>query len=357
MPKLIIQIPCLNEAETLPETVAALPREIRGIDSIEILVIDDGSRDATAETARRIGVHHIVRFPQNQGLAQAFSAGLDAALKLGADIVVNTDADNQYEARDIPALIAPILAGDADMVVGDRGPESIAHFSPLKRSLQFYGSWVVRGLSGTNIPDAASGFRAFSRRAALRLNVISDFTYTLETLVQAGKKQLAVTHVPVRSRQTRPSRLFSSIPSYLRRSFVTLVRIYSLYEPIRVFWTLGALMVLSGFGIGMRFFYHYLTTGGAGMVQSLILAGALTIIGVQTILMGLIADLIASSRSLVEDTLLRVRKIELRLGEEPDLEPGFHPDEEEVGRAATSGPERELEAEPAPPRKTGAASR
>ena len=348
MPKLIIQIPCLNEAETLPQTVAALPREIPGVDSIEFLVIDDGSSDATAETARRVGVHHIVRFPQNQGLAQAFSAGLDAALKLGADIMVNTDADNQYEALDIPALIRPILAGEADMVVGDRGPESIAHFSPLKRSLQFYGSWVVRGLSGTNVPDAASGFRAFSRRAALRLNVISDFTYTLETLVQAGKKQLAVTHVPVRSRQTRPSRLFSSIPSYLRQSFVTLVRIYSLYEPIRVFWTLGALMVLSGVAIGLRFLYYYLKMGGAGMIQSLILAGALMIIGVQTILMGLIADLIASSRSLVEDTLLRVRKIELRLGEVADLEPGFHPE-------AQPAPE-EAAPEPAP-RKTGATSR
>jgi glycosyltransferase involved in cell wall biosynthesis len=329
MPKLIIQIPCLNEADVLASTVAALPRKLPGIDEVEILVIDDGSEDATADVARRAGVDHIVRFPQHQGLAKAFSAGVDAALKLGADIIVNTDADNQYEARDIPALVKPILEGRADMVIGDRGPESIAHFSRVKRALQFYGSWVVRGLSGTDVPDAASGFRALSRRAALRLNVMSDFTYTLETLVQAGKKQLAVTHVPVRTRETRPSRLFSSIPGYLRRSFVTLVRIYSLYEPIRVFWSLGAMMVIAGVVIGIRFLYYYLFDPvGAGKIQSLILAAALSIIGVQTILMGLIADLIALSRSLTEDTLLRVRKIELRLGETPDLEPGYHPEEE-----------------------------
>jgi glycosyltransferase involved in cell wall biosynthesis len=316
MPKLIIQIPCLNEAAVLAATIAALPRELPGIDTIEFLVIDDGSEDETVEVARRAGVDHIVRFPQHQGLAKAFSAGIDAALKLGADIIVNTDADNQYEARDIPALV------------------KLAHFSPLKRTLQFYGSWVVRGLSGTDVPDAASGFRALSRRAALRLNVISDFTYTLETLVQAGKKQLAVTHVPVRTRETRPSRLFSSIPTYLRRSFVTLVRIYSLYEPIRVFWTLGAVMVLAGVTIGVRFLYYYLfDPSGAGKIQSLILAAALSIIGVQTILMGLIADLIALSRSLTEDTLLRVRKIELRLGELPDIEPGYHPEVDEPAAA------------------------
>lgn len=327
MPKLIIQIPCLNEAEVLATTIAALPRRVPGCDAVEFLVIDDGSQDATVDVARRAGVDHIVRFPQNQGLAKAFSAGVDAALKLGADIIVNTDADNQYEARDIPALVKPILDGRADMVIGDRGPESIAHFSPIKRALQFYGSWVVRGLSGTDVPDAASGFRALSRRAALRLNVISDFTYTLETLVQAGKKQLAVTHVPVRTRETRPSRLFRSIPAYLQRSFLTLVRIYSLYEPIRVFWTLGALMVTAGVTIGLRFLYYYVTDPrGAGKIQSLILAAALSIIGVQTILMGLIADLIALSRSLTEDTLLRVRKIELRLGEMPEMEPGYHPE-------------------------------
>lgn len=211
------------------------------------------------------------------------------------------------------------------MVVGDRNPATLRHFSPLKRVLQACGSWVVRGLSGTDVPDAASGFRAFSRRAALRLNVISDFTYTLETLVQAGKKQLAVTHVPVRTRETRPSRLFRSIPSYLYRSFLTLVRIYSLYQPIRLFWALGSLMVVAAMLIGARFLWAYFTTGGAGMVQSLILAAALAIIGVQTILMGLIADLIGASRSLIEDGLLRVRRIELELDMPPDLEPGVHP--------------------------------
>jgi glycosyltransferase involved in cell wall biosynthesis len=335
MVKLIIQIPCLNEAEVLAKTVAALPRKVHGVDAIELLVIDDGSEDGTVGVARRAGVDHIVRFPQHQGLAKAFSAGIDAALKLGADIIVNTDADNQYEARDIPALVKPILDGRADMVIGDRGPESVAHFSPLKRMLQFYGSWVVRGLSGTDVPDAASGFRALSRRAALRLNVMSDFTYTLETLVQAGKKQLAVTHVPVRTRETRPSRLFTSIPGYLQRSFLTLVRIYSLYEPIRVFWTFGGLMVAAGVTIGVRFlFYYFLDHSGAGKIQSLILAAALSIIGVQTILMGLVADLIALSRALTEDTLLRVRKIELRLGELPDTEPGYHPESDHEPPAA-----------------------
>ena len=338
MPKLIIQIPCLNEAETLPETIAALPRTLAGVDEIEFLIVDDGSDDGTADVARGLGVDHIVRFPQNQGLARAFSAGVDAALKLGADIIVNTDADNQYEAQDIPALIEPILAGRADMVVGDRGPADLEHFSPSKRVLQFYGSWAVRGLSGTKVPDAASGFRAFDRRAALRLNVISEFTYTLETLVQAGKKQLAVAYVPVRTRQTRPSRLFRSIPDYLRRSFVTLVRIYSLYEPIRVFWTLGSVMVGVGVLLGLRFVVYSLLFGPQGLVQSLILASALTVVGVQTILMGLIADLIASSRSLTEDTLLRVRKMELRLGEKPDLEPGYH----------KPGAEEESSAEPTP---------
>jgi len=345
MPKLIIQIPCLNEAETLPVTIKALPRSFPGVDEIEFLVIDDGSEDGTADVARALGVDHIVRFPQNQGLARAFSAGVDAALKLGADIIVNTDADNQYEADDIPALVQPILDGKADMVIGDRGPADLEHFSASKRFLQFYGSWAVRGLSGTKVPDAASGFRAFDRRAALRLNVISDFTYTLETLVQAGKKQLAVSYVPVRTRQTRPSRLFRSIPDYLRRSLVTLVRIYSLYEPIRVFWTLGGLMILAGTLLGGRFVIYSFLYGPQGLIQSLILAASLTIIGVQTVLMGLIADLIASSRALTEDTLLRVRKMELRLGEKPDVEPGYHRVEEDeqteavparAGRGATT---------------------
>lgn len=329
MTKLIIQIPCLNEAESLPETIAQLPRSISGVDSVEFLVIDDGSTDGTAGVARSLGVDHVVRFSQHQGLARAFSAGLDAALKLGADLIVNTDADNQYDARDIPALIQPILEGRADMVVGDRDTDQIAHFSKLKRRLQYLGSWVVRGLSGTTIPDAASGFRAFDRRAALRLNVMSDFTYTLETLIQAGKKQLAVAHVKVRTRPTRPSRLIRSIPVYLRRSFLTLVRIYSLYEPIRVFWSLGGVMLLAGLVLGGRFVILSVLYGPQGLIQSLILAAALAIIGVQTILMGLVADLIASSRTLTEDTLHRVRKIELRLGLDADLLPGYRAAEKE----------------------------
>jgi glycosyltransferase involved in cell wall biosynthesis len=335
MPKLIIQIPCLNEEDSLPETISALPREIPGVDTIEILIVDDGSRDDTIRVAREAGVDHVVRFPENQGLARAFSAGIDAALKLGADIIVNTDADNQYEADDIPALIQPILLGRADMVVGDRAPSRIQHFSPLKRFLQNYGSWVVRGLSGTEVPDAASGFRAFDRRAALQLNVISDFTYTLETLVQAGKKQIAVAYVPVRTRETRPSRLFRSMPSYLRRSLVTLVRIYSLYEPIRVFWSLGLLMLGVGFLLFVRFGVYSVLYGPQGLIQSLIIGSALSIIGVQTILMGLIADLIAANRSLIEDTLLRVRKLELSAGEEPDLEPGYHASTQSLAEASS----------------------
>lgn len=336
MPKLIIQIPCLNEEDSLPATILALPREIPGVDVVEILIVDDGSSDDTIRVAREAGVDHVVRFAQNQGLARAFSAGVDAALKLGADIIVNTDADNQYEADDIPALIEPILLGQADMVVGDRSPEKIEHFSPLKRFLQTYGSWVVRGLSGTEVPDAASGFRAFDRRAALRLNVISDFTYTLETLVQAGKKQIAVAYVPVRTRATRPSRLFRGMPSYLRRSLVTLVRIYSLYEPIRVFWSLGLLMLGIGFLLFVRFGIYSMLFGPQGLVQSLIIGAALTIIGVQTILMGLIADLIASNRTLIEDTLLRVRKLELSSQEPPDLEPGYHESTQSVPQQPSS---------------------
>ena len=309
-------------------------------------MIDDGSTDGTAEVARSVGVEHVVRFSQHQGLARAFSAGLDAALKLGADLIVNTDADNQYDARDLPALIEPILQGRADMVVGDRDTDQIAHFSKLKRRLQYLGSWVVRGLSGTKIPDAASGFRAFDRRAALRLNVMSEFTYTLETLIQAGKKQLAVAHVKVRTRPTRPSRLVSSIPAYLRRSFLTLVRIYSLYEPIRVFWSLGGLMLLAGLLLGGRFLFLNLLYGPQGLVQSLILAAALSIIGVQTILMGLVADLIASSRTLTEDTLHRVRKIELRLGLDADLLPGYRLGETEgAGGEAAEVVEGRLEDE------------
>ena len=311
--KLVIQIPCLNEEETLPATLAALPRRVEGIDEIEIVIIDDGSTDATAEVARSLGVRHVVRAPVNQGLARAFSAGLDYALKLGADIIVNTDADGQYRGDQIQLLIDPILHHEADLVIGDRRPGRLAHFSPAKRLLQVIGSWVVRQLSGTRIPDATSGFRAFSREAALKMNVVSDFTYTLETIIQAGKKQLSITHVPIDvNPETRPSRLFPGIPSYIVRSAATLVRIYALYEPLRVFTIIGTTLLTGGSVIGARFVFYYFTDGGDGHIQSLILAAVLILAGFQTVLIGLLADLIGSSRRMLEDTLLRVRRLELR---------------------------------------------
>jgi glycosyltransferase involved in cell wall biosynthesis len=311
--KLVIQIPCLNEEETLPATLAALPRCVEGIDEIEIVIIDDGSTDATAEVARSLGVRHVVRAPVNQGLARAFSAGLDYALKLGADIIVNTDADGQYRGDQIQLLIDPILHHEADLVIGDRRPGRLAHFSPAKRLLQVIGSWVVRQLSGTRIPDATSGFRAFSREAALKMNVVSDFTYTLETIIQAGKKQLSITHVPIDvNPETRPSRLFPGIPSYIVRSAATLVRIYALYEPLRVFTIIGLTLLAGGAVIGGRFVFYYFTDGGDGHIQSLILAAVLILAGFQTVLIGLLADLIGSSRRMLEDTLLRLRRLELR---------------------------------------------
>ena len=320
MPKLIIQIPCFNEQEHLAETIAALPASIPGIDVIEVLIIDDGSTDATAETARLAGATYLLRFPVHLGLAKAFSAGLDAALKLGADLIVNTDADHQYPGHEIAALVRPILDGDAEMVIGDRAPHRIAHFSVGKRMLQGIGSWAVRRLSGTSVPDAASGFRAFTRRAALRLNVYTQFTYTLETIIQAGKKHIAIAHVPIQTNpERRPSRLFQSIASYVRRSVSTMARIYALYEPLTVFWGLGGFVLLVGAGIGLRFLIAYLQGEGGGHVQSLILAAVLIIVGFQTMLIGLVADLIANNRSLLEDTLFRVRELELRLGDGPDV--------------------------------------
>ncbi len=309
--KLIIQIPCLNEEEHLAATLRSLPRSIPGIDLVEVLVIDDGSHDRTAEIARQEGANYIVRFPNNRGLARAFRVGLDACLQLGADIIVNTDGDHQYDGADIPALIRPILEGQADMVVGDRDPFTVRHFSRGKRLLQHYGSWVVRTLSGTSIPDTTSGFRALSREAALRLNVISDFTYTIETIIQAGKKRLPVTHVPVRSYPTRESKLFHSVWEYVKRSASTIVRIYALYEPLKVFSYLGGFLILAGLIPGVRFLYYYFTGTGGGHIQSLLLTVLLIIIGFQTVLIGLVADLIAGNRNLIEDILCRLRCLEL----------------------------------------------
>jgi glycosyltransferase involved in cell wall biosynthesis len=317
--KLIIQIPCLNEAAQLPVAIPELPRAVPGFDVVELLVIDDGSTDDTVSVARSLGVDHIVKLPNNKGLAHAFQAGLDAALKLGADVIVNTDADNQYSAADIPALVAPILAGEADMVVGARDIAGIDHFSPLKKRLQRLGSAVVRRASGTEIPDATSGFRAYNREAALGLTVVSKFTYTLESLIQAGKGLVAVTHVPVHTNdKLRDSRLFGSMGSYVRRSIAALGRIYTAYEPLRVFTALSAVLAAGAVVAWTPFFYDWIVHGErGGRIQSIILGGVLTMAAVQCFALGVIADLISSHREVSQRTLERVRRIELELGVAP----------------------------------------
>ena len=310
--KLIIQIPCLNEEKTLAQTLSALPKSIKGVDVIETLVINDGSSDATVKVAQGNGVNHIVSFTKRKGLARAFAAGLDAALKAGADIIVNTDADGQYKGEDIPRLIKPILEGQADLVIGNRDIENVEQFSWIKKRLQRIGSWVIRHLSGSTVSDATTGFRAYNRDAALKLNIISDYTYTLESIIQAEHKSLAIANITISTNEVkRPSRLFKSIPEYIKRSILTIVRVYSMYNPFRLFITASAAISCLGILIGCRFLYYYFTVGGGGKIQSLILAALLIIIGFQLLVVGLVADLIASNRRLIEETLLRVRKIEL----------------------------------------------
>jgi glycosyltransferase involved in cell wall biosynthesis len=310
--KLIIQIPCYNEAGTLPVTLKDLPRRVEGFDKVEWLVIDDGSTDNTVEAAKAHGVDHIVGFSKNQGLARAFMAGLDACLKLGADVIVNTDADNQYNAKDIPVLVKPILDRRAELVVGTRPISEIRHFPIGKKLLQKLGSWVVRLASKTDIPDAPCGFRAMSREAALRLNVFNDYTYTLETIIQAGQKNMAIAFVPVKvNEDLRPSRLVRSIPSYVKRSVMTIVRIFVVYRPFRFFAAIGALLFSAGFVIGLRFLYYYFRDGGAGHVQSLIFSSILLGIGFQTMLVAFLADLQAVNRRLIEDLQYKLRKSEI----------------------------------------------
>ena len=315
MKKLIIQIPCLNEAETLPATLADLPTSVPGIDLIEVLVVDDGSKDGTADVARAHGVHHIVRLTRNKGLAAAFMAGIDASLKQGADFIVNTDADNQYAGSDIGKLVAPLLNGSADLTIGDRNIAELQHMSWRKRQLQALGSWVVRQVSNTTVPDTTSGFRAYTREAALRMTIVSEFSYTLESIIQAGKKRMAIAHVAVTTNpRTRKSRLFDSIFAYIKRSSATIVRIYAMYEPLKVFSYIGLTIFGAGVVLALRFLYEYFTdvTFGGRMVQSLIFSAVFMIIGFQVLLMGLLADVISANRKLLEDLLYRVRKIELR---------------------------------------------
>ena len=306
--KLIIQIPCFNEAGSLAVTLAALPRRLDGFDQVEWLVIDDGSTDGTADVARANGVHHIVSLGRNKGLARAFTAGLDACIELGADVIVNTDADNQYDAADIPKLVGPVLRGEAEIVVGARPIDAIRHFSPVKKALHKAGSFVVRVASKTEIADAPSGFRAISRGAAMMLNVFSDYTYTIETIIQAGQKNMAIISVPVGvNPELRPSRLITSIPNYIIRSAMTIVRIFAVYKPFRFFAAIGAGLFAAGFVIGLRFLWYYFKMGGDGHVQSLILAAVLLGIGFQTVLVAFLADLLAVNRRLLEDVRYRVR--------------------------------------------------
>lgn len=312
--KLIIQIPCYNEAETLRVALDHLPRAIDGIDQIEVLIINDGSTDDTVRVAREWGVNHIVSFKQNQGLARGFKAGLDACLHLGADIIVNTDADDQYCGDDIAKLVKPILEQKAEIVIGERPIDQTEHFSAKKKMFQHLGSWVVRVASNTDIPDAPSGFRAYTREAALRLNVVNEYTYTLETIIQAGWNRIPMTSVPIRTNpDLRPSRLFKSMWRYMKRSSAVILRAFAMYKPMRFFGLIGAVFFLLGIVLGIRFVWIFLTTGsGSGHVQSLILCAVLLMVGVQSFLTGIVADIISDNRKLLEDVQYRVRKMECK---------------------------------------------
>ncbi|TQV72550.1 glycosyltransferase family 2 protein [Denitrobaculum tricleocarpae] len=312
--KLIVQIPCFNEEDTLPQTVADIPRQIEGIEKVEILIIDDGSHDNTVAVAKKIGVDHIVENTRNIGLAGSFQKGVDRCLELGADIIVNTDGDNQYAGGDIPALVRPILDGKADVVVGDRQTSEVEHFSSTKKFLQRFGSFVVRNLSGVDIPDAVSGFRAISREAALKINIVSSFSYTIEMLIQAGKKRMAIESVPVGvNAKTRDSRLFRSIPGFIKMSSMSMIRTYAMYQPLRVFVGIGLVLSFIGIFPLVRFVVSFALGDGVGHIQSLVIGSSLLVIGFVTFLIGLAADLINFNRRLIERTLESTRRIELHL--------------------------------------------
>ena len=320
--KLIIQIPCLNEEETLPQTLVDLPRAIPGVDKVEILIIDDGSTDRTVEVARRFGVHHIVRNGTNRGLARSFARGIEEALRQGADIIVNTDGDNQYRGEDIAKLVAPIVAGEADMVIGDRQTAKIAHFSPGKKLLQRLGSAAVSTLAGARIPDAVSGFRAISREAAIKTNIVSPFSYTIEAVLQAGRKKMAIVSVPVGTNaKTRESRLFTNIPHFVTRQLKTLLQMYVMYSPLRAFCSLGLVLAVIGVAPIARFVWFYFSGDGTGHLQSLVLGGVLCVMAFIAFTAGLLADVVSRNRQLLELTLEKVRRLELAAHDAPAEEP------------------------------------